>query len=511
MIQFNEVPNTKVPGLYTEFDNTRASSSSKIPWKALIIGHASKNSGIVPELVSSVEEAMDRFGYGSQLSLMVEKFKKNCSNVPVYVLPLKEKTSATAAKYKLTATCDSTVKAGTIHLYVDGFYIPVAISDSATSSDVIDAIIDAVGEESAENSVTRWPVIAGTKSGSSSSYYTELSVKNKGTSGNYIDVRFNYNEGEHFPEGVSISVTKTAGTLETSLADLEEAQSPAVPVGLNGQIASMWFNVVVCGVCGNASSDSNLVYLKEEFERRWTATVQKLGVVFTGYDDDSVGNAISSFYGHLNSPVISVAYKRKFPTSPFELAAAYAGVCAQSGSLNPVLPIGNIELKGILAPGKNEDLSFDEKGLLLDAGCPLIDCEENTRVVYVRRAVTTYTSDSHGNSDDSYSQVETIFCLNDFRYGWNAKISKKYPRAGLAPDDEEYPAGVVVVTPSTLKAEAVEYFEEKQREGMLYNKQAFVDSLECEIDANDKRRINILLMPDFVKQLFVTASKVLFG
>lgn len=511
MIQFKEVLSTKVPGQYTEFDNTRASSSSKIPWKALIIGHASRNSGITPELVTSAEYAIDRYGYGSQVALMVEKFKKNCSNVPVYVLPLKEKSSATAAKFKLTATITGTAKAGTLHLYVDGFYIPVSIGDSATASDVVDAIAAAVGTTAAASSVTKWPVVASAGTASGGSYYTELSVKNAGTSGNYVDVRFNYNEGEHFPEGVSVAITKTAGTLETDLSDLEEAESPATPIGLNGQISSMWFNAVVCGVCGNSFNDPNLIYLKEEFERRWTATVQKLGVVFTGYCNDSVGTSISGFYNKLNTPVLSIPNSHKFPTSPAEFAAAYAGVCAQSGSLNPVSPIGNIELKGILAPGKNDDLNFEEKGLLLDAGCPDIDCDENTRTVYVRRSVTTYTQDSMGNADDSYSQVETIFCLNDFRYGWNAKISKKYSQAGCAPDSEEFPAGVVVVTPSTLKAEAVEYFEEKQRAGMLYNKQAFVESLVCEIDETDKRRINIVMMPDFVKQLFVTASKVMFG
>ena len=77
-ISFNEVPNTRVPFFYAEFDSSKANQGPALqPFTALIIGQMIAGEGAPETLypITSDEEAIRLFGNGSQIVEMIKKFR----------------------------------------------------------------------------------------------------------------------------------------------------------------------------------------------------------------------------------------------------------------------------------------------------------------------------------------------------------------------------------------------------------------------------------------------------
>lgn len=493
-MSFTQVPSgIKKPGFYTEFNNSRAASGGSMPWKVLIIGQQTKSASGV-QVVESADAADAKYGYGSQLALMIRSFLKNGSNIELYALPIAEPASGAAATCEITVTASS-VKAGTLALYIGGERVAVPVAKDATANDIASAIASAVGTVSDSTSKTSLVCSA-----SASNAVVTLTAKNKGVVGNGIDVRVNYNSADVTPEGVSLSIGGfSGGTGDVSLS------------GVPALIANRWFNEIVAG----CNDDTNVGVINNELDSRWNALRQETGVLFYGKDfvdsgDTTAYAAALTYYDAKNSQVLVPVSYIKSPTPCFVTAAALAGAAAVSAKNDPAAPIKSIELKGVLAPKSEDELTFDQQDTLLKYGCSNIACDEASRTVYICRAVTTYKRNAAGAADDSYSQPETVFCLSYFRWKWNNHMATKYPAAKLAKDGSAFGVGQVILTPTTAKAEAVEFFGELIYEGVCQDMETFKNELEVEIDANDSWRINFMLPPDFVKQLFICATEVQF-
>lgn len=501
-ISYKEIPLTKVPGMYAEFDNSAAGAGGVMPFKVLIVGQQTKSAAKEVSLCLRAEDADAKFGYGSQIALMVRAFLKNAPNVELYTLPVDDAGTGTAATRTITVSGTASAS-GTISLYVGGQLVQVSVTSGDTANSIAAAIAAAVGSTAAASSTTQLPVTA-----SASTSTVTLTAKNKGSVAETIDVSVNYNRGDVTPAGVTLTIGSwTSGSAADPLLSNVTGGSPAV--GLAALIANYWFNEIVIPFADN----TNVGYLKDELDARWTATRQQTGVMFFGKsfngESDPV-QAAKTYYDGKNSQLMIPASYIFSPTSPFEIAAALAGVCAVSTIADPAMPIKDYELKGVLAPAEGKEISFVEKGILLDAGCSDIDCNIDTRVVYVRRVVTTYTQNDAGAADNSYSQLETIFCLSYYRWYWNNKLATEYTRTKIAKDGSKFGVGQKILTPKGGKALAIDFYEDLVEAGICQDSQWFADNIVVEIDAQDPHRMNFLLPPDFVKQLFVCASKIQF-
>ena len=118
------------------------------------------------------------------------------------------------------------------------------------------------------------------------------------------------------------------------------------------------------------------------------------------------------------------------------------------------MPLGNLAVKGILAPAMKDRKNLNEENAMLLAGGALINAATDG-TVYLRRTVTTYKKNAAGADDNSYQQLETVFTLSFIRWDWNNYMASKYPRAKLAKDGYEYGEGQVVITPKKGRAEAL--------------------------------------------------------
>lgn len=499
-MNFNQIPNgIKVPGFYAEIDNSRAAGSAVMPWKVLVIGQQTKSAAVECSLVTSDDDADVKYGYGSQLALMIRALRKNAPSVETYALPLNDASSSVAAVNTVTVA-GTAGESGTIVLVIDGVRVKVGVVNGETAASIASKIAEEIGTAAAADSATQLPVYASASAGA-----VTITAKNKGTCGNEIVVGVGQTVADIIPAGLTVTVAAgTRGATDPNLTKIKKNGSADVSVV--SVIAGRWFNVIACGL----NDDDNIKILKEELDERWTALRQEIGVLFYGKSFDSVA-AAQTYYNDKNSQVIVPVCLYKAPCTAWERAARIAGIAAYSAKQDPAMPIGNLEVKGEVAPDESDDLTFEEKQILLDAGCSDIDADKNSRTVYVRRLVTTYKRNSAGAADMSYMQPEVVFCLSYFRWAWNNRMASKYPRTKSAKDDAQFGIGQVVLRPSTVKGEAIDFYKEMCDAGICQGYEYFVENVECEIDPNDPYRINVLLPPEFMKQMFVMATLIQFS
>lgn len=485
-IPFNQVQNSLlVPGFWTEFDNSKAGGTTAMPWQVLLIGQQTGTASSEVTQVYDDDAADAAYGKGSQLALMVRAFRKNNKLMPLFVLPVSDKSSGVAGTKTVTVTGTAT-ESGSIRLYIGGQLVEVTVTANDAAATIASAIKAAVDEK------TNLPVSATVSSGA-----VTLTNKNKGEI--VTDVRVNYAAGEVLPAGVKVAIaTGVSGSGNPSLDDL----------GVASKIAGYWFNVIVSGL----NDETNVAYLKDELEDRWSATVQKTGVLFYGKDFNSESDPVNkavTYYKAKNSQLLMPISLIGSPTPASEIASAVAAVCATKAENDPALPLSNWAVAGIAAPASNDDLGLSEKNTLLTAGCALIDAASD-RTVYLRRMVTTYKTNAAGGSDTSYQQLETVFILSFIRWDWNNLMSTKYPHAKLGDDGGEYGAGQVIMTPKRGFAEAIARFKYWMELGLVQDYDDFKANLVVERNSSSKTRLDFLLPATLMNQLFTCASLVQF-
>lgn len=478
-MNFSQIPNSLlVPGFWMEFDNSAAAGSGIMPWTVLLLGSMLAGGSAeanVPVQIFSDDEADNLFGKGSQTALMVRAFRKNNPLMPLWAVGVADGTTKATKEVTVTGTATA---AGVVALYVAGQNVNIAVASGDTAADIAEAIADAVTDN--------MPVTASASSGT-----VTFTAKNGGTAGNYIDIRVNYVAGEVLPAGISVSGT---GLMAGGAGD------PSIETVI-ANIGAQWFNIIVTAF----SASETLTALKEELEARWSATNQKTGVAIFGDNSDNACTVASG----LNSQVLVELPLPKSPTPSFEIAAAGAAVIAQSAEADPAMPLGNLAVKGVLAPAMKDRKNLNEENAMLLAGGSLINAAADG-TVYLRRTVTTYKTNAAGAEDDSYQQLETIFTLSFIRWDWNNYMASKYPRAKLAGDSYEYGEGQVIITPKKGRAEALSRFDYWQQIGVAQDAETFKKYLVVEINAQNPYRLDFLLPATLIKQLFTVATKLQF-
>ena len=89
-------------------------------------------------------------------------------------------------------------------------------------------------------------------------------------------------------------------------------------------------------------------------------------------------------------------------------------------------------------------------------------------------------------------------------------ILTKYPRHKLADDGTRFGPGQAIVTPKTMKAEAVARFTQWETLGLVEGAEQFKRDLIIERNAQDPNRLDHLLPPDLINQLRVNGVQIAF-
>lgn len=486
-ISFNQIPsNLRVPGVYTEIDNSQAVSGPQlVQYRMLLLGQIISAGSATPlELVrvTSVEQARELFGPGSMLAIMFEAASASNTFTETWCLPIEDHASGVAAEGAVTFG-GSPSAAGSFALYIGGQKVQIAVGGTATPANLATALAAAI------NADTNLPVTAAVDGLDTAK--VNITAKNKGEAGNSIDLRVGY-FGETTAPGVTVTITAmTSGANNPDLASAIAA------------LGDEWFQVWAMPY----TDASNLALVEAELASRFAPMREIEGHAFA-CAAGSVGS-LGSLGSGRNSPHLTIVASVAEPMPPFAKAAETAALAAYYASIDPARPLQTLPYRYCLPAAESARLTMEERNVLLYDGIATTYVDAGG-VMRTERLVTTYKTSASGAPDTSYLDVETLLTLLAIRHDWRDYIRNKYPRHKLANDGTRYAAGQAVVTPNVIKAEAIAKFREWEEIGLVENIDQFKADLIVERNPSDPNRLDALLPPDLVNQLRIVGSKIAF-
>ncbi|MGX9966069.1 phage tail sheath subtilisin-like domain-containing protein [Roseomonas sp. F4] len=485
-ISFSTIPqNLRVPLFHAEIDNSRA-GPSQVPQRALLIGQATTSVAAALRYVSSAEEVAAFAGAGSVLARMMAAYRANDPVGEVWILPMQDGGSSTAATGTIVVAGPATA-AGTIALYIGGQLVNVPVASGDASTAVATAI------EAAVDAATNLPVTAGVASST-----VTLTAKNKGTLGNSIDIRHSYRGtlgGEALPAGITLTITAMASgatdpdltTVAAAIGD-EEFDFIAQPITASGPLAAM--TALMNGSTG-----------------RWSYAQQIYGHVF-GAASDSVANLLTLGAAG-NDPHTTIIGLTGSPSWPAEVAAGAMGAAAVALKADPARPLQTVAIQGLLAPPLGSRHTLSQRQSLLTTGIATLSFGADG-AASIQRLVTRYRLNTFGQADQSFLDVETLFTLMAVIRRLRTAVTQKFARSKLADDGTRFGPGQPVVTPATFKAELVAQYAAMEAEGLVENTRGFAAATIVQRNATDRSRLDVLYAPDLINGLRVLAVLVQF-
>lgn len=485
-ISFNTIPaNIRTPGQFIEISNALAVQGT-IPMvnRNLIIaqmrssGAAGTATANTLYQVTSVQQAEALFGHGSILAGMVTAWM----NVNPFMELWAEGytvTGAVSASGTVAFSGTATV-AGQIYCYIAGQRITASVNVGDTATVVGASLASAI---TAYCLTTDLPVSAASVTGT----VTVTALEN-GPQGNSIDLRLNYNSTDALPPGITAVVTTLAsGTGTPSLTSAISA------------IGNKWFTTIVTDV----SDSTNIAALESQQGTEWGPTVMQDGQIYFGVNGSS--STLATAGAARNSKFSTLVGGGLSPTPPW-IFAADAAAC-DAGEPDASRPRQTLLLPDCLPPAPGAEFSWAVRNnTLLSSGVSTFTV--NAGQVFIDRLITTYQTAPSGIGDISYLSIETMRTLAYIRYTWRGWVALKFPRHKLAADGTLFDPSQPIVTPSVLKTEAINWYQQMIDQGQAQNKALFAAGVVIQLNPSDPGRLDMIMTPVLMQQFRALAGQV---
>lgn len=491
MISIPNLPsNIRVPLFYASVDPTKA-NMLQTDHVALIVGQmiaSGGNAGTATpgtvQLAVSKTNVDTLCGRGSQVSRLYSYFKRQNLETTVYILPLADDGAAVVATGSIVVTGPAT-SSGTIALYIGGESVPVLVTSGMTATQVAAAIAAAI------NANTNLPVTATSATGT-----VTVTAKNLGLVGNQIDMRTNYYgplAGEANVPGVTVTITAMASGTTNPSTGLTTAL---------GTLPDTAYDYVIHPYSDAPCLNAFQTYFSDA-SGQWSPLKQLYGGAFSARLD-TLAN-LQTLGLSRNDQHASLFGINNCPTDPMALSGAIGGMIALSLSADPAIPLRNVALVGILAPPLSSQFAIGDRNTLLWAGIATLKVEGSQ--VMVDRAITTYQLNSFGQPDNSMLSVEKMFTLAEGLRQMRGMVETKYGRVKLADDGIRLPPDASVVTPSSVKADLIAFYDSTLVNQFYWfqDTAAFIAGLDVERNATDPDRLDVLWDSIVIDQLNIFA------
>lgn len=497
-ISFNEIsPTIRVPLAYIEFDNSQAVTGTPQQIdNVLLLGQADMNgdkvngSGSlnVPVKISRSTQAIELWGRGSMVALMVEAFIADNPDAVLHVMAQGNGTGSAAAG---TLTLSGTALSDSVlSVYIGGVRVQVSVAQGQKGKAIADALAAAI------NTKLSLPVTAVSAAPGGSDVDETSSVVTltaRFISAHSVhDIRLNYYDGEITPQGLVVDIAYPA----TKAANPDLADTIAA-------MGEMQYKHIVTPYLDAA----NLKLLGSELRDRWGPTKMSDGIAWSAHTG-TLGE-MSAFGQTRNDFLLTCTGIQKAPESAYLWAATLAAVGSKHLAIDPARPLQSLALSRRLAPAVEDRLNMSERNTLLYDGIATVNVAAGD-VVQIERQITTYRTNSYGDPDPSYLDVNTISTLSYLRYSTRVRITQRFPRHKLADDGTPISAGQAIATPKVVKTELLALGMEWLDAGLIENFDAFKAALIVERNKNDRNRLDVLCKPDLVNQFRIFAEQMQF-
>ena len=451
-IDFVEIFNLNIPFVQAELvKSAKTTGTLKQEYTALIFGQKTAAGTAVPNQVLDIfspAEAEAKFGKTSMLSAAIGRYYDINKSVKLKVIALDDEGAGTQSDGKLTLTGTAT-SAGTLAFYVNGraYRIAVAIGDAA---DDIAALMTTKIQTDDKAQFTVVDALG----------VLTLTAVHKGTYGNTLLAKMNYNADDETPQGITAVVADFANGAGDP--DLETT-------GVIGILEANQFNLIAQPYTDNANLTLIDVALTDNFKA--TEQLDSFCVVAV---NDTVTN-LTTKTDIINSAFITILDNFSVFATGFEQAANMIGLVGDIAQSSPGSGYLNKELPGLLPL---EERITTERNVLAGGGVAT-NRVVGTKVI-VDRTVTTLQKDAQAIAIDiDDSDLRVFLTISYVRYTFVVRMSQ-YQNIKVGNDDDLFGAGVQVMTPNLYKQYLILNYEQLVKDAVCENLQVFEDSVVVE-------------------------------
>ncbi len=437
-----------------------------------------------PQLATSKATVVGLAGNGAQLARLYDYFRRNNLGTTVYILGIQDDSGAVKAAGTIDVSGTPTAP-GTIALYIAGMLVPVLVTAAMTAAQIASAMNTAI------NAAGDLPVTA-----TVGSTRVIVTAKNAGLAGNDIDIRKNYfgaANGETDVAGVAVTITAMSGG----------TTNPST--GLTAALATLpetAYDYVIHAYTDSPCLNAVQAY-SSDVSGQWSPVKQLYGGGFT-VALKTLAN-LQTLGLARNDPHHTIAGIYDCPTDGAAIAGALGGFVANTLATDPAVPARDVALIGILPPPEASRFQFVDRNTLLWSGISTFKTIGGQ--LLVERLITTYQLNTFGSPDNSMLSVEKMFTLAEGLRLLKGHVESNFGRAKLADDGTRLPPSAGVVTPLTIKADMISFYDAE-----LVNKRAwfqdtsdFAKGLVVERNASDPDRLDVLWDGIVIDQLNVFA------
>lgn len=508
-ISFNDVPSdVRTPLAMIEFDNSNAVTGTPAPrQRVLMLGQrcsavnnvqTGSEASNVPVRIRSASQATGAFGQGSMLARMAETFLDANRTAELWCIAQDDgEGSSDAATVTLSGTATAT---GVLVTYIAGQRLTVKVYADDTGTDIADALIEKINSTSSLP-VTAKVVVNDTsessaedgETGSTDTTQASILLSAKFISRlSIVDVRWNYYSQESLPAGIVASVSYPDGT----------NTNPDIASSVAG-MGDLQYKYIVMPYL----DEPNLNVLRSELQERWGPVSQADGFA-VAVMDGTLGN-ITDFGVSRNDHLIACMGVYNAPEPSWIWAASLCAIASQALTTDPARPLQTLVLTDRMPPDTADRFTWSERNALLYDGIATFTVNDSDQV-QIERLITMYRTNSFGDTDPSYLDVNTIATLSYLRYSLRTRITQKFPRHKLADDGTNFSSGQAVVTPSVIKAELLALFQEWESAGLVEDFDTFSDELYVTRNSSDKNRLDVQCGPNLINQFRIFAAQIQF-
>lgn len=405
---FKEVPANQIsPATLLEIDtNTGVVAPAQIDYKVLAIGQkTSAGTTVAEEIVqaTSFDDAVLKFGAGSQLACMAEAYFSVDTSIPFYAMVAEDATSSAAATGTVALAGTATAN-GTYKLYIGGNKqnrsVSIGVLKDDSAAEIATKIVAAVTAN--ENLAVTASAVTGT---------VTFTAKNKGTLGNAIVLSENYYDGEETPAGITTTITAmTDGATDPSIQDLVDA----IP-------EDDWYQYVI----GGYTLAADVAIIETYLANKYVATQAKSGMYFSALNSITGISALTTYGDSRNSTHSSIMGMYNNISLPCDWAAAMVTAIAPLIAQRQTFNIANIEIP-FVAPSKSGYLfNNTEQNQLLGNGISTYN-RTSDGLAQVDKLVTTYQLNDAGAPDTNYRNVQSFYTVQYLRYDLDVLMATKY-------------------------------------------------------------------------------------
>jgi phage tail sheath gpL-like len=461
-VAFNQVPdNVRVPGSYYEFNAGQSPYQGNS--RTLLIGQKT-NAGSAPVnapmRLNGDPSAL--FGAGSMLSDMAVYARQGHPLGEIWCLPLAD--TGTAQIKTVTIGVGILGSVGVLKLYICGEKIQLPVA--ATDTNVVAAanLVALINQGYVKFGRTlAFPVIAAVDGGVPSQ--VNLTARNAGALGVKIPVDKDL-VGDEGPLAQFITIA----------APTPGAGTPSLAAAL-AALGDMEFDWIGAPYADATSLDAIKAFLAD----RWGPMKEIYGhyraALFDTYANFAAAGAAR------NDPNAGFMGVVESSSPPWVWAAAEAVAIAKDKDMGVsvdqayriTVSLNGLELVGVKPPKLRINwLDKTQRNQLLFDGVSTFTVDVDG-TVRIDKSITTYQTDSSGNPDITWLDVETRAQAVYFGRYNRMRIAQSFPRCVLADDN---PSGnPKIVTIATINAEYIHIYKELERGGLVQNSALYAQRL----------------------------------